>query len=214
MDVGTPNKLEYACQLAAALGYLGLARLDAVGAGALDARTQPLTLLRGKGRAGRLFDYLEGLVTDAASARRPRERGLGAPRRVALLDAVRAYRRSAARGVVVLFTDAFFPDEHAAGLGDLLQAGFHPVLIHLLSPQELAPELAGDLELIDSESEEPVPASLTRETLARYHERLDTWCGGLERYCSARRLPYVRLSTATPLEEAVLGEFRRRRLLA
>ena len=89
-----------------------------------------------------------------------------------------------------------------------------PVLIHLLSPQELAPDLAGDLELIDSENGETVPASLTPETLARYRERLQTWCGELERYCVARRIPYVRLSTAMPLEEAVLGELRRRRLVA
>ncbi len=212
MDWGTPNKLDYARQLAAALGYLGLARLDAVGAGALDGRTPPLPLVRGKARAGRLFDYLEGLAP--ASAGRPRLVGPSAADATPLLDAVRAYRRGAARGVVVLLTDAFFPDEHAAGLGDLLQAGFQPVLLHLLSPQELAPDLAGDLELIDSESAEVVPASLTPETLARYAERLQAWCGELERYCAARRVPYVRLSTAMPLEEAVLGELRRRRLLA
>jgi uncharacterized protein (DUF58 family) len=212
MDWGTPNKLDYARQLAAALGYLGLARLDAVGVGTLDGRPAPLGLVRGKGHAGRLFDFLEGL-TPAAEGR-PRLVGPATVDAVPLLEAVRAYRRGAARGVVVLLTDAFFPDEHAAGLGDLLQAGFQPVLLHLLSPQELAPDLAGDLELIDSESGEAVPASLTPEILARYAERLQTWCGELERYCAARRIPYVRLSTALSLEEAVLGELRRRRLLA
>jgi uncharacterized protein (DUF58 family) len=199
MDYGTPNKLHYARQLAAALGYLALARLDAVGAGALAPDTAPLPLLRGKAQAGRLFGYLDGLAASAS--------GRSA---AALLDSVRAYRRGAARGVVVLLTDGFFPDEHAAGLGELLHAGFQPVLLHLLSPQELEPDMAGDLELIDSETGEPVPASLTPEILARYRERLDTWCGELERYCAARRIPYVRLSTAVPLEEAVLGELRRR----
>jgi hypothetical protein len=139
---------------------------------------------------------------------------LGARQAVPLLEAVRAYRRGAARGVVALITDGFFPDEHAAGLGELLQAGFHPVLLHVMSPQELDPDLAGDLELVDSESGEIIPASLTPETLARYSERLRTWCAELERYCAARRIPYVRLSTALPLEEAVLGELRRRGLLA
>jgi uncharacterized protein (DUF58 family) len=232
MDFGTPNKLEYACQLAAALGYLGLARLDAVGVGALHPRTPTLPLLRGKAQAPRLFAYLDGLAgggpppPNAGGSRTGLVAGMGrsaypapewggasARQAAPLLEAVRAYRRGAARGVVALITDGFFPDEHAAGLGDLLQAGFQPVLLHLLSPQELAPDLAGDLELIDSENGETVPASLTPETLARYHERLQTWCGELERYCAARRIPYVRLSTATPMEEAVLGELRRRRLL-
>jgi len=202
MDYGTPNKLDYARQLAAALGYLALARLDAVGAGALAPRTPSLPVLRGKAQAGRLFAYLDGLGARNGS-------GAAAP----LLESVRAYRRGTPRGVAVLLTDGFFPDEHAAGLGELLQAGFQPVLLHLLSPQELAPEMAGDLELIDVETGEPVPASLSPETLARYGERLTTWCGEMERYCAARRIPYVRLSTALPLEEAVLGELRRRGLL-
>jgi uncharacterized protein (DUF58 family) len=202
MDYGTPNKLDYARQLAAALGYLALARLDAVGVGALAPRTPPLPLLRGKLQAGRLFAYLDGLAPQTA-----------AQPSASLLDSVRAYRRGAARGVVVLLTDGFFPDEHTAGMGELLQAGYQPVLLHLLSPEELAPDLAGDLELIDLETGEPVPASLTPETLARYRERLQAWCGELERYCAARRIPYVRLSTAVPLEEAVLGELRRRGLL-
>jgi uncharacterized protein (DUF58 family) len=202
MDYGTPNKLLYARQLAAALGYLALARLDAVGAGALAPNVAALPLLRGKAQAGRLFGYLDGLAATAG----------GRPA-ASLLDSVRAYRRGATRGVVVLLTDGYFPDEHAAGLGELLQAGFQPVLLHLLSPQELEPDMAGDLELIDSETGEPVPASLTPEILARYRERLQAWCGDLERYCAARRVPYVRLSTALPLEEAVLGELRRRGVL-
>jgi uncharacterized protein (DUF58 family) len=204
MEYGTPNKLDYARQLAAALGYLALARLDAVGVGALAPRTTPLPLLRGKAQAGRLFAYLDTLGPRAGGGPRP-----AAP----LLDSVRAYRRGATRGVAVLLTDGFFPDGHAAGLGELLQAGFQPALLHLLSPQELHPDLAGDLELIDAETGEPVPASLTPETLTRYRERLEQWCGELERYCAARRIPYVRLSTALPLEEAVLGELRRRGLL-
>jgi uncharacterized protein (DUF58 family) len=199
MDWGVPNKLEYARQLAAALGYLSLARLDAVAAGALYPDAAPLPLLRGKTRAGRLFAYLDALPTSAPAP---------------LLESVRTYRRGATRGVAVLLTDGFFPDEHAAGLGELLQAGFQPVLLHLLSPQELDPDLDGDLELVDRESGETIPASLTPETLARYQERLRAWCGELERYCAARRIPYVRLSTAIPLEEAVLGELRRRRLVA
>jgi uncharacterized protein (DUF58 family) len=227
MDLGSPNKLEYACQLAAALGYLGLARLDAVGVGALHPRTPPLPLLRGKGQAPRLFAYLEGLAggpppppnaggsRTRAGAGQPSfsPPGLGGPGGAPLLDSVRAYRQGAARGVAVLITDGFFPDEHAVGLSELLQAGFQPVLLHVLSPQELAPDLAGDLELVDSEDGEIVPASLTPETLARYGERLRTWCAELERYCAARRIPYVRLSTALSLEEAVLGELRRRGLL-
>jgi uncharacterized protein (DUF58 family) len=216
MDWGEPNKLDYARQLAGALGYLSLARLDAVGVSTLDPRGPRLEPLRGKGQASRLFGYLDDLTPSAPPSSVV----------VTLGEALRAWRRTARRGVVVLLTDALFPEDEprgplgdelpqrcAAPLGELAGAGFEPVLLHLLSPQELAPELAGDLELVDRESGELVPVSLTPETLARYQARLEAWCRELERYCGARRIAYVRLSTALPLEEAVLGELRRRGLI-
>ena len=205
MEYGNPVKLDYARQLAAALGYLALARLDAVGAGALAPRTAPLPLLRGKNQAARLFTYLDGLGPRVGGGQRE-----PAP----LLESIRAYRRGATRGVVMLLTDGFFPDEHAAGLGEpTCRPAFEPVFLHLLSPQELAPDMAGDLELVDLETGEPSARQPDAGHVHRYRERLDQWCGELERYCAARRIPYVRLSTALPLEEAVLGELRRRGLL-
>lgn len=215
MDWGEPNKFDYARQLAAAIGYLALARLDAVSAATLDGHAAALPLLRGKAQAGRLFNYLEGLAPAEPTGRDA----------VALRESLRGWRRGASRGVVMLLTDGWFPEDGAvevqaaegpgtAALGELASAGYLPVLLHLLSPQELAPQLAGDLELVDRESGETVPASFAPETLARYAERLDNWCRALERYCSLRRINYVRLSTGLPLEEAVLGELRRRGLLA
>ena len=216
MDWGQPNKLDYARQLAGALGYLSLARLDAVGVSTLDPRAPHLAPLRGKAQANRLFGYLDGVSPSALTSSDVRTLG----------DSLRGWRRTARRGVIILITDAFFPEGDARGqhgdtlpercaapLGELAGAGFQPILLHVLSPQELAPELAGDLELVDCESGELVPVSLTPETLMRYQARLDTWCRELERYCGARRITYVRLSTGLPLEEAVLGELRRRGLL-
>ena len=60
MDFGTPTKLEYAKQLAAALGFVGLIRTDRVRIETLgQACRQRGPVLRGRRGVWRMLDYLE-----------------------------------------------------------------------------------------------------------------------------------------------------------
>ena len=60
MNWGTPNKLAYARRLAAAIGYLALAQLDAVsGAGFAGELYPRFPTVRGKNQATRLLTYLD-----------------------------------------------------------------------------------------------------------------------------------------------------------
>src|SRR5579871_4949722 len=59
MDFGTPSKLHYAKQLAAALGFIGLVNLDRVVVEAFNDRlTQSMPPLRGRRSLWRLLDFL------------------------------------------------------------------------------------------------------------------------------------------------------------
>src|SRR5919108_1904491 len=59
MDFGTPTKLHYAKQLAAALGFIGLANLDRVVIEAFNERlTQTMPAARGRRSLWRLLDFL------------------------------------------------------------------------------------------------------------------------------------------------------------
>src|SRR5207247_5703250 len=62
MDFGTPTKLHYARQVAAALGYIGLVNLDRVKIEAFNERlTQTMPAARGRRSLWRLFDFLQKL---------------------------------------------------------------------------------------------------------------------------------------------------------
>ena len=60
MDFGSPTKLEYAKQLAAALGFIGLMRGDRVRIETLGQSARaPGPILRGRRSLWRMLDYLE-----------------------------------------------------------------------------------------------------------------------------------------------------------
>src|ERR1700751_4543329 len=59
MDFGNPTKLQYAKQVAAALGFIGLVNMDRVVIEAFNNRlTQSLPAIRGKRSLWRLLDFL------------------------------------------------------------------------------------------------------------------------------------------------------------
>src|SRR5947199_808054 len=62
MDFGTPTKLHYAKQVAAALGFIGLVNLDRVIVEAFNDRlVQSMAPARGRRSLWRLMDFLQGL---------------------------------------------------------------------------------------------------------------------------------------------------------
>ena len=62
MDFGEPTKLQYAKQLAAALGFIGLVRADRVRIETLgQSLRQRGPVLRGRKSVWRMLDYLEGI---------------------------------------------------------------------------------------------------------------------------------------------------------
>ncbi len=67
MDFGSPSKLQYAKQLAAALGFIGLARADRVRIETLgQPANQPGPVLRGRHSLWRMLAALEAIEPDRA----------------------------------------------------------------------------------------------------------------------------------------------------
>ncbi len=195
MAWGEPAKLRYASQLAAALGYVGLARFDRLTVTALGEQPRQLRSVRGRGRLGALLAFLDDLQPS------------GALDLTASLREYRADRR--AGGLAILISDLLTPDGFEDGLDALLGAGLDVVVLQVISPQELDPAEGGDVELVDAETGEIVQVSLTPRMLGIYRERLDRWCADAEQACIKRGIAYSRISTATPLEELLLDRLRR-----
>ena len=195
MAWGEPAKLRYASQVAAALGYVALARFDRLTITALGEEPRQLPSVRGRGRLGHLLGFLADVQPS------------GAVDLAAALSAYRVDRR--AGGLAILISDLLSPDGYEEGIDALLQAGLDVIVLQVLSPQELDPAEGGDVELVDAETGEIVEVSLTPRMIAIYRERLDRWCAEAEELCAKRGISYSLVSTDTPLEALLLDHLRR-----
>ena len=200
MAFGRPEKLLFAKRAIAALGYVALAGEDRVVLTALTGRTaRRQSGLRGAGRVFRLLGNL--------SAIQPTE----GPTDL-LASARHAGAQLSGRGVVVLISDLLDPSSERV-LRELAATGSELIVLHVLSPDELDPQLEGDLKLVDSESGERIDVTVDLATIDDYKARLAAWQDGLADLATKRRASYVPLSSDVNLNDLVFAELRRRRVV-
>jgi uncharacterized protein (DUF58 family) len=201
MAWGNPEKFHYAVRSAGALGYITLAGLDRLTATVLagaDNGAAPLTPLRGKQHALKLFSFLQHIRTGGQARLGPR---------------LQAYAAGATQpGPLLLFSDLF--DETAQdGLRALASRGFEVTVMHTLAPDEIDPALTGDLKLMDIETGAEVEITADYDLLQRYRQSLETWRQELASFCQARGINYVPLVTSIPIEEVLFALLRRQGVL-
>ena len=193
MGLGRPGKFDLARQLAAALGYVALARHDRLSLVPLGRTDLPTRPLQGRQRFAELLALLDGL--EPAGQLRFDE-----------LASDPRLRRSS--GQAVLISDLLDEVGAQGALDALLGLGLAPSVIQVVSPQELEPDHDGDLELFDVESGEVVPVGLSQSAADVYRRRLKAWLDGLAACCSARRVPYLLVQSDDPLDRLALAELR------
>jgi uncharacterized protein (DUF58 family) len=196
MAWGEPAKLLYVKKLAAALGYVALVNQDRVTIEAGDARLRPT---RGKPAIWAMLEFLDSLEgrggTDLAE-------GL---KQFAL--------RNPTPGMKVVISDFLDKAGFQQALKWLLRGGDEVVVVQVLSPQEVKPELVGDLSLEDCEDGRLTEVSITAGLLRRYEQNLKSLVGGLTEYCRTRGLAYFLAQSAHPVERVILNAMRRTRIL-
>ena len=111
MDFGEPTKLRYAKQLAAALGFVGLARADRVRIETLDsARRSSGPVLRGRHSLWRMLEFLEGIETSGQTD---------------LATGVKNFcLRNSGKGILVLISDLLDKQGYEPALRYLRDHGF------------------------------------------------------------------------------------------
>ncbi len=196
MLMGDPIKSVFAFQLAAALSYVALAHLDRATmipfSASLEALPPPG---RGKGRMFKMFHSIKqatlGGVTDLDS-----------------LSRSFVFRRPR-RGKVVVISDFLSTHGYEEAINLLRYQKYSPIVIQLLSPQELNPKLNGDIELLDVETGRVKSITVTHALLGAYKKELQTFTEGIKRFCQDRSIPYFFSPSSASLEELMLGVFRR-----
>jgi len=207
MAFGTPEKLHYARQVAAALGYIGLSNHNRVNLYAftnkIDARIEGL---RGKRPVPILLDFINKIGADASSHRAGD-----------LAAALKSFGLSSrGKALVVVISDFLDKGDLKAALRYLPPDRFDAYLLHLLSPQEVDPEKAGvvgDVRLIDREDEQAEEISVNGALLARYKATLEAFCQHVRQSCVDRGMVYLAGDTSVPFDQLVLHYMRERGLL-
>jgi uncharacterized protein (DUF58 family) len=200
MDFGDPSKLFYAKQLAAALGFIGLIRADRV---KIESLAQPAyersSPLRGRRNVWRLLERLESIQS-----------GDG----VSLASGVKNFcLRNAGKGIVVLISDLMDKNGYETALRYLMSQRFDIYVIHVLSKEELEPDIQGDLRLVDCEDDDIAEISTSAPLLKKYKETLAAFVGGAQEFCNRRGITYMLANNQTPVSELVTKYLRGRGLV-
>jgi uncharacterized protein (DUF58 family) len=200
MDFGEPTKLHWARQLAAALGFIGLVRGDRV---KIETIGQPAKAgspsFRGRRSLWRMLEHVESLQP-------------GEP--TMLTQGVKNFcLRNAGKGIVILVTDLMDKSGYEAGLKYLLSQDMDIYVVHVLSPEELEPDLTGDLRLIDCEDGDEAEVTVSGPLLKRYRETLAAFVDGARDFCTRRGMMYLRARSDLAVEDVVSGYLRTRGLV-
>jgi hypothetical protein len=207
MEFGTPTKLTCAKQIAAALGYIALAHADSVAVYTCAERlsvTLPPT--SGKSQFSRLTKVIAAIATD------------GRTRLTECLKQLPMYQRSP--GMVVILSDFLDPDSYTAGFQSLIGRGFLITAIHLVSPEEIDPQvhlenaaIGSDWLVEDAETGETKAITINAEILTQYQAQQQTFCDDLQRFCIDQGIGYAQLKSNTPIEPFVLQTLHRTGLI-
>ena len=199
-DFGTPNKAFYIKQVAAALAYIGLVNYNRVTIAAMsDTVVADTGALRGRTKVAQMIDFVSKLKPDGSSDL------AAACKRFALTN-----RR---KGVCVVLSDFFDKSGYENALRYVAGGNYDLFCVQTLSPQEIEPDLTGDLKLKDIEDSDEAEVSITQPLIKQYKANLNAYCLGLKDYVTRRGGTYLFTSTAVPFDTLVLNYLRERGLL-
>lgn len=200
MDFGEPTKLDYAKQLAAALGFIGLIRADRVRIETLgQGPGERGPVLRGRHSVWRMLQHVESFQPDETQT---------------LAQGVKNFcLRNPGRGVVIFITDLMDKAGYETALRYFVSHQLDCYVIQVLSQEELRPDVTGDLKLVDCEDADEAEITVSAPLLSRYQQTLNSFVKGAQEFCSRRGIHYLLANNQMPVEELVAQQLRRRGLV-
>jgi uncharacterized protein (DUF58 family) len=200
MDFGTPTKLHYAKQVAAALGFIGLVSMDRVVVEAFNDRlTQSMPAARGRRSLWRVMDFLQKLEPAGPSD---------------LRRALRSFSlKCSGKGIVVVLSDFMDKGGYAEAMRYLIARQLDIYVIQILSQEEIEPEIVGDLRLVDIEDDDVAEITVSGPLLKRYKQNLAAYRAALYEFCTRRGVACLFTSTQVPFDRLVFSYLRQRGLV-
>jgi uncharacterized protein (DUF58 family) len=200
MDFGTPTKLHYAKQVAAALGFIGLVNLDRVVIEAFSDRIMhTMPVARGRRSLWRLLDFLNKLQPAGGSD---------------MAQSLRNFSlRGSGKGILVILSDFMDKNGYEEALRYVIARQMDIYVIQILSQEEIEPDLVGDLKLVDVEDDDMAEITVNGPLLKRYKQNLAAYRQALHEFCTKRGVNCLFTSNQVPFDRLVLTYLRQRGLV-
>ena len=197
---GDPDKGTWMKKLAAALAYVGVVNNNRVTISTFaDGLTGQIANMRGRNYLQQMASFLLGAEVEGPSHFDHACRSLAGKRIGA--------------GVMVVLSDFLFKEGYETGLRRLIGPSYDLYAIQVLSPQELAPDLTGDLKLLDTEDGDTAEITISSALLKFYKRNLTGYCNDLREFCTRRGATHVLTNSGERVESLVLNFLRRLGLL-
>lgn len=194
MSFGEPSKLDYAKQIADALGYITLANTDRISVYTISDRLYSVLP----------STYGKSQYTRIEKALIPIESG-GLTHLNECLTHLSVNQPKV--GVVIILSDFLDSDGYSLGINRLLGRGYTVSLIHIQSAEELELLPPGEWRLEDSETGETKEITINDETLQYFRREMNAYRNTLINFCRQKGVNYINLSTERDIETVILEDF-------
>lgn len=201
MAEGRPEKLGYAKNVAAALGYIGLRNLDRVGAaGFASGILSCLPAARGRKQILALFDFLQRLASDGETDLSAAARSVG--------------RHFPRQGMVFLLSDLLDRGGVREAIEELTVRKYELVVIHILDKAELELPAVGAASVQDVETGKERNVFLDKDLTRLFRAEVQRYLDEAKSFCLSRGVDYLQTTTDLAFEDLVLLYLRQRRSVA
>jgi len=191
MDFGTPKKSIMGIQLAAAISFLALNNMDRLCINLLKKDSMVSSnVLGGRGQFDICAAFLDNVQFEGTTN----------------MDKAIKLKRFGGRGLTLILSDFFTQGSMEDLLKYLMFYKQDIVLVHILSPQELNPELQGQIRLKDSETGEMVDVDITSSFYDKYQQTLSNFKSSLKEMAKKYGGAYVAISSNDSLEKILFED--------
>jgi uncharacterized protein (DUF58 family) len=186
--------------LAASLAFIGLVRADRV---RIETLGQSVSnrgpTLRGRASVWRMLEHVGSIEPGETTS---------------LAAGVKNFCiRNPGKGIVLLISDLMDKEGYETALRYFVSHEMDCYVIHVLSQEELEPDVKGDLKLVDCEDEDIAEITVSAPLLARYQQTLSAFTRGAQEFCTRRGMHYMLANNKLPIADLVGHHLRRRGLV-
>jgi hypothetical protein len=112
------------------------------------------------------------------------------------------------RGLAVVVSDLFDPSGYERGLDLLRHRTYEPHLVQIHDPAEARPQLLGEIELVDSETDSVRKVTITERALREYRKVFDKFQSGVAAYGKKYGLGCTQTTNEVDFEDLILRMMR------